>query len=160
MTVNTAAVQGRRTLKFESLDDLLRDAEQVSSRPARTLGNWSVAQIVDHLGKALQISFNGPQVCAPWHVRLILAPLIRPTMLSKGMPAGFSLPTRMTSFLPEVDPDLETVLQKLGMWLDRLKKEAPTFKHPAFGALSHADWIRLHLRHGELHLSFIVPEGN
>jgi uncharacterized protein DUF1569 len=159
MTINTGSVKGRRTIRFEGLDDLQREAEFVASRPGKTLGNWSVAQIVDHLGKAIDASYNGPPVSAPWHIRLILAPLIRPGMLSKGMPAGFSLPGRMSHFLPDASPEMESSLQNLRNWLHRLKTEAPLLKHPAFGSLSHDDWIRLHLRHGELHLSFIIP-GN
>jgi hypothetical protein len=30
-------------------------------------------------------------------------------------------------------------------------------QRPAFGALTHEQWVQLHLRHAELHLSFVVP---
>jgi hypothetical protein len=29
--------------------------------------------------------------------------------------------------------------------------------NPVFGAMTPEDWKRLHLRHAELHLSFVVP---
>src|SRR5690242_4251000 len=118
MTIKTGSVKGRRTLRFESLDDLIREVEFVVSRPAKTLGNWSVAQIVDHMGKAIDASYNGPQLRAPWHVRLILAPLVLPGVLSKSMPAGFSLPARMARFLPDDQPDLQPSLEKLRAWIE------------------------------------------
>lgn len=158
MTVKTDQVAGRRTLRFESLADVQRDAETVSWRPAKTLGNWSVSQIIDHLARSIQAGFEGPQVWAPWFVRYLIAPVIKPRLLSKGMPAGFNMPKKMTHFMPGDDPNLAVSLQELTNWVDRLKAECPPLGHPAFGKLSHADWIRLHIRHGELHLSFIVPE--
>lgn len=157
MTIRTNSVVGRRALRFESLEDLKRDAEQVSSRPAKTLGNWSVSQIIDHLARSIQAGFDGPEVRAPWYVRYVIAPMIKPRMLAKGMPAGFNLPKKMSHFMPGDDANIARSLQDLQKWADRLQVDCPRFGHPAFGKLSHADWIRLHLRHGELHLSFIVP---
>jgi hypothetical protein len=36
----------------------------------------------------------------------------------------------------------------------RLAKQAPTRPNVIFGSMSHADWLKLNLRHAELHLSF------
>ena len=157
MTIKTSAVRGRRILRFESLDELQQEAERVASSPGKTLGNWNVAQILDHLARSIQASYYGPEVKAPWFVRMIIGPMIKSRFLSKGMPAGFSLPKQMAHFMPGDDPSLEVSLQELRTWLGRLKVNLPPLGHPAFGKLSHADWIRLHLRHGELHLSFVVP---
>jgi hypothetical protein len=74
------------------------------------------------------------------------------------MPAGFTLPRQMSHFMPGDDVQVATSLGKLRTWTERLKVECPPLQHPAFGQLSHVDWIRLHLRHAELHLSFIVPD--
>ncbi len=159
MTIKTGAVAGRRVLKFENLDDLQREAERVASLPGKTLGNWSTAQIVDHLAKSIRATYDGPEVTGPWFVRMIVWPIIKSRMLAKGMPAGFSVPKKMAHFLPDNNPILEASLRDLRTWLGRLKTEAPRLGHPLFGKLSHRDWIRLHLRHGELHLSFVAPEA-
>lgn len=158
MTIKTGKVTGRRQIRFEDLDLMQDYATSVSSRPGKTLGNWSVAQILDHLANSMRAAYEGPEVRAPWFVRLIIAPLIKPRFLSNGMPAGFALPKEMKHFMPDDDATTATALEKLRLWIDRLKKEAPSRAHPAFGRLTHADWIRLHLRHGELHLSFIIPD--
>ncbi len=34
-----------------------------------------------------------------------------------------------------------------------------TEQHPVFGAMNVEQWNQFHLRHAEMHLSFIVPEG-
>ena len=158
MTVTTSSVTGRRVLRFESLDELEQEARRVASQPGRTLGNWSTAQILDHLARSIQASFDGPEKKAPWLVRAVVAPLIRRRILTRGMSAGFALPQQLSHFLPDEDAATETALKKLQVWLARLNTETPTVAHPALGRLSHEDWIRLTLRHGELHLSFIVPD--
>lgn len=160
MVIRTNALPERRALRFQTLDDVSRDAGDVASRPGRTLGNWTVARILDHLAISIRAGFDGPEVRAPWYVRMMIAPLIRERMLAKGMPAGFRLPRQLAHFMPGTDATVAGSLQALREWLGRLEGSCPQFGHPAFGRLSHADWIRLHLRHAELHLSFVVPEGH
>jgi hypothetical protein len=42
--------------------------------------------------------------------------------------------------------------------LERLRREPPTGPHVIFGRLPHEDWIKLQLRHAELHLSFATTD--
>ena len=42
----------------------------------------------------------------------------------------------------------------------QLKSECPKQVNPLFGNLSHEQWIKLNLRHAELHLSFQIPQIN
>ena len=156
--IKTAAVKGRRKLRFGSFDDVIKDVEQIASVSCRTLGNWSVAQNIDHLGKSIQAGFEGPAIKAPWFVRWLIAPVIKRRFLTKGMPAGFSLPKEMAHFMPGNDPATGLAIETLRTWTQRLQSERPKNGHPAFGDLSHEEWIQLHLRHAELHLSFIVPD--
>jgi hypothetical protein len=44
--------------------------------------------------------------------------------------------------------------------LERLAREAPTQPNVVFGPLTHDQWIKLNLRHAELHLSFCQPQGS
>ena len=59
MAVNTAEVVGRRTLHFSDFSQLLADAEFVATHPCRTIGNWSVGQILDHLAVGANCPFDG-----------------------------------------------------------------------------------------------------
>jgi hypothetical protein len=45
MAVNTAKVKDRRKLDYASLEELLVDADRLSSGPVRVLGNWSAGLI-------------------------------------------------------------------------------------------------------------------
>jgi hypothetical protein len=40
---------------------------------------------------------------------------------------------------------------------ERLAKQTPTTPNPIFGAMTHDEWVKLNLRHAELHLSFFHP---
>jgi hypothetical protein len=49
----------------------------------------------------------------------------------------------------------EEGLAKFRKNLARLKSEPPKNPHALFGPLTHEEWIAQHLRHAELHLSFL-----
>ncbi len=40
MPVNTKTIQGRRTLKFQTLNDILADLDGLEGKPLKVLGNW------------------------------------------------------------------------------------------------------------------------
>ncbi|MBM4075790.1 MAG: DUF1569 domain-containing protein [Planctomycetes bacterium] len=158
MTVNTKSVSGRRELKFRSLDEAWKDAEHLCENTIKTLGNWTLPQIIDHLARSIRNNFEGPPLKAPWFVRYLIGPMMKNGMLNVRMPSGFQLPANMKHFLPGDNPVLPTVLNDYKVWTNRLTKDAPTNVHPVFGKLKHEEWINLHLRHVELHLSFVIPE--
>ncbi len=45
MPVKTTKVAGRRELNFTSLDEVLADADRLSSGRVKVLGNWSPGQV-------------------------------------------------------------------------------------------------------------------
>ena len=57
--VATKKVQGRRAVRYESLNDLLADAEQLAVQDIDTLGNWNLGQILKHISHALDSSIDG-----------------------------------------------------------------------------------------------------
>jgi len=158
MTVNTGKITGRRTLRFESFDDVMAEAERVTRQPMRPLGNWSAGEILDHLARSIQESFAGSAPPAPWFARTFIAPFLKKSMIAKGLPAGFRLPKGMEAFQPRPQIAADSALEDLRTATARLLKESPTKPHAFFGGLTHAEWLNLHLRHAELHLSFLIPE--
>jgi Protein of unknown function (DUF1569) len=157
MTVDTATVQGRRTLTFRSFDEVLADAERLVSSPnTKMLGNWPLSQLLTHLASTVNGSIDGMSTKAPWFFRLI-GPVVKRRILKRGMSPGFNLPkARLTNAFPAASSPQEA-LGKLRAAVGRLKQERMTARHPFFGQLTHEEWTRLHLRHAELHLSFAVP---
>jgi hypothetical protein len=157
MPVDPKRVEGRRKLHFTSLDEVIADAEKLVAWPqTKTLGNWSLNQLLMHLALTINLSIDGIDVRAPWYVRLI-GFFIRGRILGRGMPAGFKLPREreLGAFPSAASP--QKALETLRKAIARLKTERMTARHPAFGRLSHEQWGQLHLRHAELHLSFVVP---
>jgi hypothetical protein len=147
----------RRDLRFESLQAALDDAERLASGPHRTVGQWSLAEIFEHLARTLDGFYDGFGFQAAWWIRKLMGPLIMRRFLTKGMPAGFRLKGDSLALVPSDDVELQASLNHLRRAMARLESEAPSHPHPGFGPMKHEDVITLHLRHCELHLSFVHP---
>jgi hypothetical protein len=158
MPVDPSTVQGRRNLTFRSLDEVVADAEGLVSSPAtRMLGNWPLSRLLAHLATAVNRSLDGIQDRAPWFVRFVARFFLKRRILTKGLSPGFRLPRkREPAFYPEVGSPREA-LEKLRTAVSRVRTERMTARHPAFGPLTHDEWVQFHLRHAELHLSFAIP---
>ena len=146
----------RRTLRFETLDEMLDDARDVVRRPHVTVGNWTDGQILDHLARTMNCGFDGFGFQAPLWIRLMIKPF-RNGLLVKPMKSGYRLPNDAVNLQPEADVSSEDALSRFERSVERLKAEDPQQLHPFIGRLTPEEYRRLNLRHGELHLSFIVP---
>jgi hypothetical protein len=157
MNVNTAKVQGRREVHYESYQDLLAEAEQLLGGDVRTLGNWSLGQVLKHLAETMHASIDG----APYRVgllrRLVGSCLLRDRFLNHGMSPGFQLPVSAQETLVPAPTSGEEGLAALRRAIYRLRAETDRAPHPIIGALSAEEWDRCHLRHAELHMSFLLP---
>jgi hypothetical protein len=157
MTVDTGKVQDRRALKFDSLQEILDDVERLNQGPMRTLGNWSGGQILRHLTIALNASVDGVSMHVPLHMR-IFGRMISGWILKKGMSAGFLLKGPAADALVPPPTTWEEGLAGFRKAIGRLQADphrAP--RHPLLGPLAPGQWDRLHCRHAELHLSFLIP---
>jgi hypothetical protein len=160
-TVDTKHAAGRRSLRFERIDDALADAEAMAAAERegrlRRVGNWTLGQILGHLATWVGYAYDGVPVTPPLLVRWVMRPM-KKRFLYKGMPAGVHIPkTPGGTFGTDVLPPDEG-LARYRAACARLKAEAPTRRHPIFGAMTHDEWIAGQLRHAELHLSFVRAE--
>ena len=156
--IDTTKVVGRRTLRFNSIDDILTDAGQLASRPVRQLGNWSLGQASSHLANAMKISLDGADFRAPLFIRL-LAPLFKRLLLRGGLRPGYKLPPDAgANLIPANSISTEQGLAELKDVTERLHREPQRMPSPFLGKLTKDEWNQLHMRHAELHLSFFVPE--
>lgn len=153
----TAAQTQRRNLQFTTLDEVRDDIQALAAGSYVTVGNWSFAQILDHLGSAMNSSLDGFSFQGPWFVRWCVAPFIKNSILTKQMKPGFKLPKKFSSYLPNEDCTMDDALPKVLAAIERFDEEIPTADHPFFGKMASEEWMSLHLRHAELHLSFVVP---
>ncbi|MFM9964082.1 MAG: DUF1569 domain-containing protein [Planctomycetaceae bacterium] len=149
----------RRTVRYSALSEVVQDAEHLIGNH-HTVGNWSFGQICQHLSKTMNASIDGFGFQAPWWVRWLVAPMVKNSFLTKPMKPGFKIPEYGKAFLPDDSVPAEEGLRLLKAAVERLSHETPTASHPAFGKLASEEIMQLHLRHCEMHMSFIVPAEN
>ncbi len=152
-------MSARRTVRYSTLSEVVEDAQHLMANH-HTVGNWSFGQICQHLGRAMNCSFDGFGFTTPWYARWIIAPMVKNSFLTKPMKAGFKLPETAVKVLPDDSVSAEEGLRVLTAAVLRLSQEIPTAPHPFFGPMASEEVLQLHLRHCELHMSFIVAGEN
>ena len=147
----------RRTLHFDSVNDILRDVEKLNHGEIITTGNWSAAQIVLHINEIIVMSLDGFTFKAPWVLRVI-GRLTRPYFLKRGFKPGFKVPPNAPSLIPPSDTAWTEALEAIRHTVQRIRNgERMTVPSPLFGKLTHEQWEQFHCRHAELHFSFMHP---
>jgi Protein of unknown function (DUF1569) len=157
MSVDTTKVQGRRSLHFNTLDDILADVERLNQGKVRALGNWSPGQNLKHLATVMDWCIDGSPVIAPFYIR-IFGWFIKNRFLTQPMSAGFGLPKGTAAYLVPGETSWEEGLRHFRTAMQRMKNESQRKPSPFLGELTREQWDQLHCRHCELHLSFLVPE--
>jgi hypothetical protein len=155
--VNTKAVTGRRQLHFNSVDEVLADAERLANGPYTQLGNWSLGEMCEHLAKSLDSATDNNQY-RPILLLRLLVPLFKKRILASSIPSGFRMPEKMKPiFMPATGTGTDEGLAHLRIAVERFKAANLPHRSPTFGSMSRDDWHRFHCRHAEMHLSFLVP---
>ncbi|REK18201.1 MAG: DUF1569 domain-containing protein [Planctomycetota bacterium] len=161
MTSHTIAE--RRPLRLDSIDAVQADVGRlVAAQHAGHLaaaGNWTAAQIFDHLARAIEYSYEGFPFQAAWPVRAccgLAKRLAWPSYLRWAYHPGHTLPARAAALLPDEWADFDIAAMRYCAALSRIAHGEPmTHPSPWEGKLSHRQWVDLHLCHAELHLSFL-----
>ncbi len=154
MQINTKKVQGRRKVRYESLDELLADAQRLSETEVCALGNWSQGQIYEHLARSFNSSIDGVGFSLPAPVRWLMSLLMKQKYLKKEVPAGFKTTDQ---FMPG-ETSVEEGLSSLQRAIARQKQESRRTSHPVFGDIGREGWNDFNLRHAEMHMSFLVND--
>lgn len=154
--VNTKQVTDRRTLSFQSLDDILSDAETLASHPPiRTTGNWTAAQIIQHIATFIDWSIDGFPFTAPLPLR-VFGRMIRKGAQRKPAPRGLKAPKGIMDHVVPADYALDDAMRSLRAAVMRVRAGKRMDKpSPLFGKLSHDEWMRIHCRHAEMHFGFM-----
>lgn len=161
-TINTKKVANRREIKLATLDDLAADTKQIAQADAqgraKAMGNWSPGQNLQHLARFITCSLDGFDKALPFGIRAfgwILRRFLGKKLFKNPVPPGYTLPVG-TPFIPADDVSVADASAELLAVLDRIRAGAAFVpKSPFFGPLTREQWIELHLRHAELHLSFV-----
>jgi hypothetical protein len=159
----TSAKPERRTLRFNSVDELLAEIDRiVSAEKAGTLrrtGNWSTGQIFGHLAAWIDYGYEGfpPGAHPPFFVRWVMK-FWKKKIIRDGMPAGIRIPRTKDGTFGTEPYSADEGAARLRAALKRLSVGEPVkFHSPAMGPVSEAERIQVQLRHAELHLSYLHP---
>ncbi len=144
---------GRRKIRFHSYEEIVTEVECLV--PAhQALGNWSLAQICNHLADTQEYSVGsgGSEIRTG---RLFQATVGRVAMRAL-LWFGF-LPAGAGNLSPRPAAEPEEAVGRLKAAMRLVALEPMTIDHPIFGRMTPKQWRQFHLRHAAHHLSFVVP---
>lgn len=162
--VNTKLAR-RRLVSYASLSDFAKDLDKVEAAhragTVRQLGNRGAGPIFGHLAVSMRGSVEGMDAlksAAPLWLRLV-GPLAKKRVLSGPLRPGVNLSAAAEAALWDDSLTFEAGLQDLRAQIERISTPGnePRAAHPIFGKLTVAEWGTFHLRHAELHMSFLQP---
>ena len=153
----------RRVVAFASIDELLADVEAIieaqQSGRLHATGGWTPAQICEHLAKMVEFSYDGFPFRASWPVRIAshLAKWIAwKRFVDWSLQPGYKLPARFQALVPDARAEFSASVARLRLALERIRRREPMLQPSPFeGRITHEQWVYAHLRHAELHLSFL-----
>ncbi|NRA58278.1 MAG: DUF1569 domain-containing protein [Phycisphaerales bacterium] len=143
----------RRELRFETMQDILADAESIAAGPATTLGNWTAAQNIEHVRLLVHMSRVGADFMMPWPVR-VLGRLLKTRFLRSSFKPGlktadvFQPPAEIT-----MDEAIAAFRTEIGLASEAGAMSEPS---PFLGKMTHEEWVQLHCRHAEHHFGYVV----
>jgi hypothetical protein len=152
----------RRQIRFESLDDVVRDAEGLLAKGYDRAGNWDLAQVCGHVANWMTYPVEGfPRPPAPiramlWLMKKAVGRGKFEKYLAEGMPAG--KPT-MPESVPPPGGDPAAAVARLKQAVEKFKAAGGVHPSPLFGPMTKDEATRLQLIHAAHHLSFLVPKS-
>ena len=152
----------KRMLKFQDLDDLLREIQSLHASGYICHGNWNLSQILGHLNEWTRFPMDGfPIPPLPFRMMFwVMSKTIGPGLRRKILKQGFSngMPTAPQT-VPHADALSETAaIEQFERTIERLRNfQGTMYPSPLFGALDRELAITVSLLHAEHHLGFLEP---
>ncbi len=151
----------RRQLRFETFDEVVRDAENLQANGYDRAGNWDLAQVAGHLAEWLRFPIQGfpsiPLIIRPvlWLVRTTSGRKMREKIIANGFKAGGQT---IAKTVPQAGGDPAAAVMALQDSIERFKAyTGEIHPSPVFGAMTKDEAVQLQLAHAAHHLSFLVP---
>lgn len=153
----------RRQLKFETLAEVVRDAQNLLANGYDRAGNWDLAQCANHLAFWMTCPIDGfgkgpvPVRMFLWIARNTVGPKQLKKVLANGFPPGGPTDPRSVT---SAGGDAEEAVAKLTTAAARFAAyDGPIVPSPFFGPMDKETALKLQLVHSAHHLSFLVPKG-
>lgn len=156
--IETKKVPNRRTLRFDTVNDIRADAESISEHTHTALGNWSIGQIFAHVAIGMELCTDGyGDLKFPFLMRLI-GPRLLPGILKNGMKPGLKFDKRLAPVFTPPGCTFGEGFERLRAAIERMNTTEYRHPSPFFGKLTRDEYEQFHCRHAEMHLSFIASK--
>ena len=158
----------RRELRFETLDDAVRDAESLLKTGYVSVGQWDLAQVCEHLADWMTFPLDGfpkaplPLTILMWVMRrTTIGPMIFRDIVSKRQMRAGSSTIPETVHRQSTDPaTAERAVGRLRTTVDRFKNwTGAIIPSPLFGSITKEQATVLQCVHCSHHLSFLRPKS-
>ena len=149
-------ISERRHLTFASLAEVMPEVDRLL-KGHRTVGQWSLGQICNHLSSSIVRSVDGFPFQAPWIFRKTIGPLMLGRFLKqRKFPTGIKIPEdhRPRSGLDD-RAEAEALRAAISLFGSH---SGPYAESPIAGSMTRATWEQFHAIHCAHHLSFALPE--
>ncbi|MDA8746255.1 DUF1569 domain-containing protein [Rubripirellula amarantea] len=154
----------KRPLRFESLDDIIQEANQLLHTGYVSRGNWTLGQACFHLAEWTRFPMDGfPR--PPFVLRLVFSAMkglgiikrMEATLLTEGFKAG--TPTAPQTVVPSNEMTDQAGVDQLTEVIHRMKHfDGPLQPSPLFGVMDREVWTKVTLLHAAHHLAFLEPK--
>src|SRR5437763_9717978 len=148
-TVDTRRVAPRRRVRLQTIDDLVAEVDRVAAAAAagkvRPLGNWSPAQVLWHIGRLVELSFDGfpfrYRRGPAWIARLFRLLAWR-RLIALAFRPGFKNPPEAATLEPDPPVSLAAAAAYLKQQAARiLRGDQMTQECSVEGPYTHEQWV-------------------
>jgi len=151
-------IPSRPELHFNSFDELLADLEKLHTSGWEKSGQWSLAQVCDHLARGMNCMLDGGMPYIPGPFRWIARAMVRRMVRKQKYPSlKVSAPKAMK---PVPDITEAAAILDVQAAVARLQQlsGSTVYVHP-FGVLSMHDFHQMVLLHAAHHLAYLRPQS-
>jgi hypothetical protein len=164
MAIKTAKAEHRR-LRFKTLADARLELDNLErahrAGTLRTTGNWTPGQNLAHIAAFIRYAYEGypPELQSPPWILKVIARLFKRQLLNTPLMRGVNIGKIPGGTVGAVEMPFDEAVSLLRGQYDRLQFTEPKVANPLLGVgnLTHEEWIKMHLRHSELHLGYLQP---
>lgn len=155
----------RRNLKFNTLDEVVEDAQTLLDRGYEKTGNWDLAQVCGHLTNWVRYPMEGfpkmPLLLKPvfWVLKNTMAKKLKRQIFAGDGSMKPGMSTAPASVPPAGSDDATAVANLKAVYHQWQMYHGPLHPSPLFGTLSREELNSGHLNHAALHLSFLLPQS-
>ena len=145
----------RMDLKFNSLGETAIEVRHLHEVGWERAGNWSLAQMLEHLNVTLRMTLSEIPFFLPAPIRPLVKLAFMPTV-RKGLPIRLR-GIAPKSLQPGPSPGEREMVDQYCTLVDLLLGAETQYApiHPVFGRVTRSEWLEIHTWHATHHLSFM-----